>query len=535
VNLPHSTLLRCLTQIIAPLQVRTPAADSLLLAERTSLPPDSASGWSRRDALRGLAIGAAAAASWSIPLPAADAPRIAVVGAGISGMVAALTLQDAGVPCIVYESSGRIGGRMHSNHSFWADDQVTEWCGEFVDTIHHLMRHLAHRFDLPLDDVIAAQPPHSRETLYFLSGYYTIEELAADLKPLIPLLQAQFAAVGPTTTYNHFTRAGYHFDHMNAYEWIERYVPGGHTSRLGRLMDVSVVTECGMDSSLLPALNLICYFNSPAGADCRYHIRGGNQQLPLAISQSLPSGTVKLGWRLESIEARADGKVALGFSTPGGSQELVFDAVILTLPFSVLRGLDYSKAGFDALKITAITQLGYGTNSKISLQFDDRYWNQLGPWGIGNGITATDLPIQSTWDSSLAEPGLNGLITNYTGGTPGAAFRPDRPYSTSLGSPKVAQYASQFLSQLENLWPGVSAHYTGRATLSYPTGDPNLLGSYSAYQAGQTTLFAGYEGVPQGTIHFGGEHCSVNFQGFMEGGAEEGRRAASEVLHALHA
>jgi monoamine oxidase len=27
-----------------------------------------------------------------------------------------------------------------------------------------------------------------------------------------------------------------------------------------------------------------------------------------------------------------------------------------------------------------------------------------------------------------------------------------------------------------------------------------------------------------------GEHCSINFQGFMEGGASEGVRAAGEIL-----
>jgi monoamine oxidase len=34
----------------------------------------------------------------------------------------------------------------------------------------------------------------------------------------------------------------------------------------------------------------------------------------------------------------------------------------------------------------------------------------------------------------------------------------------------------------------------------------------------------------QGNIHFAGEHCSINFQGFMKGGASEGVRAANEIL-----
>jgi hypothetical protein len=43
----------------------------------------------------------------------------------------------------------------------------------------------------------------------------------------------------------------------------------------------------------------------------------------------------------------------------------------------------------------------------------------------------------------------------------------------------------------------------------------------------------GYEKIPQGNIHFAGEHCSQDFQGFMEGGANEGIRATEEILASL--
>jgi len=108
-------------------------------------------------------------------------------------------------------------------------------------------------------------------------------------------------------------------------------------------------------------------------------------------------------------------------------------------------------------------------------------------------------------------------------GTPG-------PFLTTNDSTIVTSYAKQYLVQLETVWPGVSAGWTGLATLSTPWTDPNLLGSYSCWKVGQYISFAGYEGVRQGKIHFGGEHCSVNFQGFMEGGAAEGARASNEIL-----
>jgi monoamine oxidase len=484
----------------------------------------------RRDLIKGsvLALGGlfarrARALEWT----RRSVPRIGVVGAGIAGLTAALTLQDNGLPCCVYESSGRIGGRMHSNHGYWRDGQTSEWCGEFIDSDHLTIRHLAQRFGLTLSDVVAAEPANSQDTNYFLGGYYTDAELGKDLEQIAPILAEQNREIGALVTYDHYTSAGYYFDHLSAFDWIQTYVPGGHSSRLGQYLDCSTVTENGLNTASQSSLNLIF----PLDSDERYHIKNGNQQLPTRIAQSLPAGTIRRGWRLSAVIANDDDSVTLTFDTASGAKSELFDYVILALPFSVLRHLDTTQARFDALKQTAIQNLGYGTNSKLVLQFTDRYWNGRGAWpGIGDGFIQTDLPFQSTWDSSRAEPGPEGLLTNYTGGSEGAAFEPVGPYTTNKSSVLTAQYAEQFLGQLENVWPGVSARYNGRATLSYPTGDPNLLGSYSTYKVGQYTGFAGYERVPQGRVYFAGEHTSYAFQGFMEGGAQTGVRAAQEIL-----
>jgi monoamine oxidase len=60
--------------------------------------------------------------------------------------------------------------------------------------------------------------------------------------------------------------------------------------------------------------------------------------------------------------------------------------------------------------------------------------------------------------------------------------------------------------------------------------DPNLNCSYSYWKVGQYAGFSGWEGLRQGNIHFAGEHCSVDFQGYMEGGASTGVAAANEIL-----
>jgi monoamine oxidase len=494
----------------------------------------------RRTMLKGFGA-AAGVAALSQPrfLQAGPAPRIAIVGGGIAGLNAALTLQDAGYASTVYEASGRIGGRMHSNTTTWLNGQTSEWCGELIDSGHHTILQLAQRLGLSVVDEIQAQAQGSSDTLYFLGGYYDPKQAFSDFQPVHNVLQSQIQSAPFPTLYNAYTAAGQQLDNTSLHDWIEQFVPGGHSSPMGQYLDSAYNQEYGLDTHLQSSLNLVYLlgFQPKPGkmqiygkSDERYHVVGGNDQIPKGIAGLLGSGSVQTGWRLTRIESSGS-TYTLTFATAGRNQTVVADRVIMTIPFGVLRGLDYSNAGFDPLKVTAITELGYGTNSKLNLQFDARYWTQPGPWGIGDGNIYTDLFFQNTWESSRGIPGPTGVLVGFMGGSNGASFtKAASPYASADTDQAVVSYAKNFLSQLEIPWPGVTPHWNGRATLSTPWRDPNLLGSYSCWKPGQYTLFSGYEGARQGKCHFAGEHCSTNFQGFMEGGADEGARAANEIL-----
>ena len=500
---------------------------------------------SRRDFLKGAGAVAAGLtlsgtlAGRALTAHAAAPPRIAIIGGGISGLMAALTLQDAGYASTLYEASSRLGGRMHSDTTSWANGQTSEWCGELIDTAHKTILQMAQRFGLQTVDLLQAQPMGSQDTYFFFNKYYLQKTADGDFAQVHNVLQSQIHDAPFPTVYNSYTHTGYQLDHLSLYDWIEQYVTGGHSSNMGQFLDVAYNIEYGRETNVQSSLNLVYLlgfqpkpgnFSIFGKSDERYHIVGGNQQLPTAIANSLPAGSINLNWKMTAIVNNSDGSSTLTFSTPGGTHTATFDRVILTIPFSVLRTLDYSKANFDSLKQTAITQLGYGTNSKLQLQFDTRFWNGTGAWpGVSTGNIYTDVGFQNTWDVTRGQPGTTGIIVDYTGGNVGASYQPNGPYSYS-SDPLVQQYARNFLNQLAEVWPGATAHYNGTATLSHPGIDPNLLGSYSCWLVGQYTLFSGYEKVRQGKIHFAGEHCSINFQGFMEGGAEEGARAANEIL-----
>jgi len=493
----------------------------------------------RRDVLKGMGAAAGAAVASRAGLAhAGHAPRIAIVGGGIAGLNAALTLDDAGYGSTIYESDDHFGGRIASDTTTWANGQVTEWCGELIDTGHTTMQALAARFGLTLDDLKAAEPVGSTETYYFKGHYYPYADADADFQHLIEVLTDQNTNAGYPTVYNSYTKAGWALDHLSLYAWIDKYVPGGHHSKLGMLLDVAYDIEYGRATTEQSSLNLVYLLPGPTNdlvvfgySDEHYHVRGGNDQIPKAIAAYLPAGTIKLSHALTKIVKNHDGSSTLTFKTPSGNQTVTADRVILTLPFSCLRFVDTSQAGFDTLKNIAIQELGYGTNAKLQLQFTERYWNRAGkPWGNSNGTSYADTGYQNTWDVTRAQPGATGIMVDYTGSA-GALFQPDMgDDSYSATSPAVRKYAAEFLEQIEPVFPGLGARYTGTATLHCPTDDPNLRGSYSCWLVGQYTLFSGYEGARQGKIHFAGEHCSTSFQGYMEGGAEEGARAAGEIL-----
>jgi monoamine oxidase len=507
-----------------------------IVAERRASRP------TRREFLSGAAVAAAGVALAGplrgVALAAGGPkpqPRVAIVGAGVAGLVAALTLADEKTSCTLYEATGRVGGRMDSDRTSWAAGQVSERGGELIDTGHKLIRDLARRFKLPLDDLRADEPVGSTRTFFFDDAYYSEDEAVADFRAVYDALSTDLKAAGYPTRYDSFTSAGQALDAMSVRAWIESRVPGGLASKMGRLLDVAYEIEYGRPTSEQSALNivyLLAYQPKPLEfaefgvSDERFHVRGGNDRIPAAIADALPDGTIVTGHALTRVVQTGDGGFALTFDTAHGAVEVAADVVVLAIPFSVLRTVDLSGAGFSQRKHKAIAELGYGTNAKLNVQFASRPWRHSGPYGISNGTSYADTGYQSTWEVSRAQPGAPGIVVDYVGGGVGTALSQNGPAD-------VPGAAATFLSQIEPVWPGVSATWNGRATLSAPVNDPYRRGSYACYLVGQIVAFGGVEGEAEGRCLFAGEHTSQDFQGFMEGAATEGRRAGRDVLRVL--
>ena len=268
----------------------------------------------------------------------------------------------------------------------------------------------------------------------------------------------------------------------------------------------------------LSALNWMDYLVIPyPGGDERWHVKHGNDQVPELAAKALPAGAVQLESPLRALIKRPDGSYELRFGGSAPSRPVIADHVILTIPWTTLRDVDLEGAGLSSYRMTAIRDLGMGTDVKLIVQYNRRpakFKVHGRPW---SGTVNYTNPNYSTWDSAPTEPGTAGLITVYAGGSGSKPFA-----SPGYHAPAPEDLIATVLGQINQVVPGTRDEFNGKAWLDYWTGDPWTRGSYAAYPPGQVTKYWGYAGIPEGRVHFAGEHTSTYSQGFLNGGVESG-------------
>jgi monoamine oxidase len=483
------------------------------------------------------AAGAGAIAAGVVPgamRHALAAPKVggsvAIVGAGLAGLACANTLAAKGLRADLFEASSRAGGRCYSLRNLFPG-QVAERGGEFIDTTHVTMRGYANALGLTLEDV-TKEPG---DTAYYFDGqHYSEAQVVDELRAFVPAMQADIRKLSPPTA-DAYTADDRVLDYTSLKDYL---FTRGAGPLISQVLDVAYTIEYGLDIAQQSCLNLLLFIHAdrrakfrPFGvfSDERFHVVQGNDRITQGLADSLP-GQIAYEHRLVKVRRLADGRIRLSFSAAGKTVETDHQTVVLTLPFSVLRDveLDASLALPD-WKRYAINSLGYGTNSKMMLGFSGRPWYQL--YG-SNGSSYSDLANhQNTWETNAANAAANAILTDYSGGRRGASLNPQMTQTE----------AARFLADLDKVYPNASAYASknrqGQRTVHLENWSLNPLtkGSYTCNQPGYFTTIAQNEAKPVGNLLFAGEHTSsfYEWQGFMEGAALSGIRAAGEALAVL--
>jgi len=486
---------------------------------------DGAARITRRQFVIGTAAAAAlASCRTAVPSNGGRDADVIVVGAGIAGLTAAYRLQRAGLNVRVYDGQNRIGGRMLSLRNHFPGGQVAELGGELIDTNHSAIRNLASELGIELDDLSTDDPKLTGDVWYFDGAKRSERDVVDAFTPIAMRIESDLARIGDAEiTWQTKSSAASELDRMTIAQWLDG---AGVSGWFRKLLDVGFTTEYGLEIDRQSALNLLMLiqpkpepFRIYGESDERFHVRGGNDRIPTALATSL-GDRIELNAMLQRIRRRADGQLECTFDRGASALTAAAPQVIVSIPFTMLRSVAI-EIDLPERKRRAIAQLGYGTNAKLMIGFSERTWRTR--YG-SNGSTLTDLPFQLTWETSRLQPGASGVLTNFTGGT----------YGAQLNAGDAHMRAGETAAQLDRIFPGLAAHRGKEARMHWPT-QPFVRASYASYLPGQWTTIRGVEGEPAGNLHFAGEHCSLESQGFMNGGCETGERAARAVLEQLRA
>ena len=461
----------------------------------------------------------------SVSGPVDDDDTVVIVGAGIAGLTAAWRLRQAGVKVRVFEAQGRIGGRMFSLRDQFPDGQVVELGGELINTDHVNIRRLAEEFDIALND-LHTDDPDLVDGVYFFEGRLLSDaEMVEAFAPVGAAIERDLATLGvDDVTWREPGNAAA-LDALSISQWLDRE---GVSGWLRRLIDVAYTSEMGLELDQQSALNLLFmigtgeqdYVALLGDSDERFHVRGGNDRIVQAVAEKL-NDVIEPNSVLESIYQVAAERYRLSFRQDGASVQVYARQVILALPFTTLREVDF-RVPLPSVQEQIIRELAYGTNAKLMIGFESRIWRERHG---SNGSVYTDLPFQCAWETSRLQDGASGVLTNFRGGRQGVA----------LGEGSAREQADRVVQALDEVFPGIAAtrsEDSTQARMHWPS-NPWVKGSYACYGPGQWTRLRGAAGESVGGLHFAGEHCALDNQGYMEGGCETGELAARAVLAQL--
>lgn len=455
----------------------------------------------------------------SAALVAAAAPRFAwgkttadviVIGAGLSGLNAALILEREGLKVTVLEAQHRIGGRL------WTLDDLPgrpEAGGQTIGASYGRVRSMAARLGVGLvDEPIVTGVTDRRGALYRINGATVRQQDWAGAAA--NLTEGDERAVGPAAL------GGFYDGKMERLTdregWLdpaviqrldislaEALTRAGASAEARRLISANLNGNGIHSFSALQAARASAILRAGPGATSS--VAGGNQRLPEAMAAALRN-PVRLGETVAGIREEP-GLVRISLAS---GHTLQAPHVICTLPFAALRQLPVEGA-FGPAVATDIAALGYTRASFVFLRAKTPFWQHD---GLPDTVWSDDPLLGRVFVASQDPPVLKTWLYG--------------PFADHLDRLPEAEAVAETIRRLEAARPSAQGQLSLARVFSWCK-VPWARGIYHHMMPGQGASHAAAVNAAGRRLHFAGEHMARVHSG-MEGAMEAGERIARRVL-----
>lgn len=423
--------------------------------------------------------------------------RVAVIGAGFSGLACAYELRSAGYDVHVFEARDRIGGRVHSLSDF-IPGQAVEAGAELIGACHRLWIKYAKHFQLKLVELDVPGEAEATATVEIKGRLYRnteLEDLEKGTEQGHNDLASQASRVNWEAPWD--SPEAQLLDNQTVEQWIQ----GLNISDVAKqALRVEFEHDMAVPTTKMNFLALLCCIQAHGGEKYwveseNFRCAEGNQQLAHKFAEAIGPSRIHLGCPITAVQ-RTDAGVQI-VDTAGDPG--TFDDVVMATPPSVWNRIQFEPAlppGFQPQMGPAVKSLS---------QMKQRYWRP-----DLSADSMSDSTLGMTWENPDAT-GKSAVLMSFAGG----------PFAEAAHGLTDTARNEEYDKHLERILPGYTQNVVRRQFVDWVSEEWTRCG-YSFPLPGEFLKQAKILHVGVGRVHFAGEHASFGFVGYMEGALQAG-------------